>query len=148
MGIRDREICNGTTGYFGPSVERGHRLFWRFALRGHGLFQCRISAGPKIILMYCSTGSWTIFNFFWSFSYRKYGTRANLYYGAKTYFGRRFQRGRGKFLTKQIWGHIYTILYGNKQTVSGPPSERVNEWMSVWMSEWIKSNFVSVCKGS
>ena len=27
MGIRDREICNGTTGYFGPLVERGHRLF-------------------------------------------------------------------------------------------------------------------------
>ena len=27
MGIRDREICTGTTGYLGPSVERGHRLF-------------------------------------------------------------------------------------------------------------------------
>ena len=27
MGIRDREICNGTTRYFGLSVGRGHRLF-------------------------------------------------------------------------------------------------------------------------
>ena len=38
MGIRDREICNGTTGYFGPSVGRGHRLFWGLTLRGHRLF--------------------------------------------------------------------------------------------------------------
>ena len=43
--------------------------------------------------------------FFQSFSYKKYGTRANLYYGTKIYFGRRFQRGRGKFLTKRIRGH-------------------------------------------
>ena len=27
MGIRDREICNGTTHYFGLLVERGHRSF-------------------------------------------------------------------------------------------------------------------------
>ena len=27
MGIRDRENCNGTTGYFGPSAGRGHWLF-------------------------------------------------------------------------------------------------------------------------
>ena len=54
---------------------------------------------------HCGTGSWTIFNFFRSFSYQKYGTRANLYYGTKTYFGRRFQRGRQKFLTKRIRGH-------------------------------------------
>ena len=63
IGIRDREICNGTTGYFGPLVERGHRLFWGLALRGHGLFQCRISTGPKIILKYSGMGSWTIFSF-------------------------------------------------------------------------------------
>ena len=63
MGIRDREICNGTTGYFGSSVGRGHRLFWGLALRGHGLFQCRISTGPKIILKYSGMGSWTIFSF-------------------------------------------------------------------------------------
>ena len=50
MGIRDRKICNGTTGYFGPLVERGHGLFWGLALRGHGLYQYRISTGPKIIL--------------------------------------------------------------------------------------------------
>ena len=105
MGIRDREFCNGTTGYFGPLVEWGHRLFWGLALRGHGLFQCRISTGPKIILKYCGTGSWIIFSFFRSFSYKKYGTRANIYYGTKIYFGRRFQRGRGKFLTKRIRGH-------------------------------------------
>ena len=105
MGIWDREICNRTTGYFGPLVERGHRLFWGLALRGHGLFQCRISTGPKIILKYSGAGSWTIFSFSGSFSYKKYGTRANLYYGTKIYFGRRFQRGRGKFLTKRIRGH-------------------------------------------
>ena len=27
MGIQDQEICNGTTGYFGSLVERGHQLF-------------------------------------------------------------------------------------------------------------------------
>ena len=63
MGIRDREICNGTTHYFGLLVERGHRLFWGLALRGHGLFQCRIWTGPKIILKYSGMGSWTIFSF-------------------------------------------------------------------------------------
>ena len=96
MGIRDREFCNGTTGYFGPLVEWGHRLFWGLALRGHGLFQCRISTGPKIILKVCSTGPrlkysgtgpWAIFIFFRSFSY----------YETSIYFGRRFQRGRGKY---------------------------------------------------
>ena len=100
MGIRDREICNGTTHYFGLLVERGHRLFWGLALRGHGLFQYRISTGPKIIFKYSGAGSWTISSFFWSFSYKKYGTRANLYYGTNIYFGWRFQRGRGKFSTK------------------------------------------------
>ena len=102
MGIRDREIRNGTTGYFGPLVEWGHQLFWGLPLQGHGLFQCRISTGPKIILKYCGTGSWTIFCFFRCLSYKKCGNRANLYYGTKNYFGRRFQRGRGKFLTKWI----------------------------------------------
>ena len=63
MGIRDPEICNRTTGYFCPSVGRGHRLFWGLALRGHGLFQWRISTGPKIILKYSGMGSWTIFSF-------------------------------------------------------------------------------------
>ena len=63
MGIRDREIRNGTTGYFGPLVEWGHQLYWGLALRGHGLFQCRISTGPKIILKYSGMGSWTIFSF-------------------------------------------------------------------------------------
>ena len=58
MGIRDRAICNGTTGYFGLLVEQGHRLFCGLALRGHGLFQCRISTGPKIILKYSHTGPW------------------------------------------------------------------------------------------
>ena len=48
MGIRDRAICNGTACYFDPSFERGHRLFWRLALRGHGLFQCRISTGQRL----------------------------------------------------------------------------------------------------
>ena len=105
MGIRDREICNGTTHYFGFLVERGHRLFWGLALRGHGLFQYRISTGPKIIFKYSGAGSWTISSFFWSFSYKKYGTRANLYYGTNIYFGWRFQRGRGKFLTKRVRGH-------------------------------------------
>ena len=28
MGTRDREICNGTIGYFEPSVGRGHQLSW------------------------------------------------------------------------------------------------------------------------
>ena len=27
MGIRDREISNGTAGYFDPPFERGHGLF-------------------------------------------------------------------------------------------------------------------------
>ena len=27
MGIRDRENCNETTGYYGPSAGQGHRLF-------------------------------------------------------------------------------------------------------------------------
>ena len=71
MGIRDREICNGTTGYFGPSVEQGHWLFCRLALQGHSSFRCSISTGPKIILMYCCTGSWTVINFYRSFSYKK-----------------------------------------------------------------------------
>ena len=115
MGIRDREICNGTTGYFGPLVERGHQLFWGLALRGHGLFQCRISTGPKIILKYSGTGLWTIFSFVGSFLYKKYGTRADLYYGTKNYFERRFQRGRGKILTKRIRGH-HTLFCMVKST--------------------------------
>ena len=52
MGIRDREICNGTTGYFCTSAIRGHWLFWTLSIRGHQLFQCGISTGPKIILKY------------------------------------------------------------------------------------------------
>ena len=68
MGIRDRKICNGTTGYFGPSVGRGHRLFWGLTLRGHRLFQCRISTGSKIILEYSDTGPWIILRLYGSFS--------------------------------------------------------------------------------
>ena len=105
IGIRDWEICNGTTCYFGPTVGRGHRLLWRLTLRGHRLFQCRISTGSKIILKYPGTGSWTIFSFSQSFSYQKYGTRANLYYGTSIYFGWRFQRGHEKFVTRRIRGH-------------------------------------------
>ena len=62
MAIRDREICNGTTGYFYPSFERGHRLFWSFGLRGHRLFQCCFSTGSEIIFKYSDTGPWIIFN--------------------------------------------------------------------------------------
>ena len=62
MGIRDREICNGTACYFDPSFERGHRLFWSISLRGHLLFQCSFSTGPEIIFKYSDTGPWIIFN--------------------------------------------------------------------------------------
>ena len=51
MGIRDWEICNGTTGYFCTAI-RSHWLFWTLSIRGHQLFQCGISTGPKIILKY------------------------------------------------------------------------------------------------
>ena len=90
---------------FWPFSWTGPLLIWGLALRGHGLFQYRISTGPKIIFKYSGAGSWTISSFFWSFSYKKYGTRANLYYGTNIYFGWRFQRGRGKFLTKRVRGH-------------------------------------------
>ena len=56
MGIRDREICIRTTGYFGPSVGRGHRLFLGLARRGHRLFQCKNSTGSQTILEYSQTG--------------------------------------------------------------------------------------------
>ena len=104
MGIRDREICNGTTGYLGPLVERGHRLFWGLALQGQGLFQCRISKGTKVILEYSQTGPRIILRLYRSFSYQRYGARANSYYGTNNYFGWRFQRGHAEFLTKLIRG--------------------------------------------
>ena len=105
MGIRDREIRNGTTGYFGPLVEWGHLLFL-------GLAQYRISTGPKIILKYCGTGSWTIFSFSRYFSYRKYGTIANLCYGT-------MQRVRGKFLTKRTRGHtLFCMVMRGANTFS------------------------------
>ena len=55
--IREREICNGASSYFTPSLERGHRIFWRLALWDHSLFQCMILTESKIILKY---GLWTI----------------------------------------------------------------------------------------
>ena len=58
MKIGDREICNGTTRYFVPSVGRGHLLFWELTLRGHRLFWCKISTGSKIILEHSDTGHW------------------------------------------------------------------------------------------
>ena len=61
MGIWDREICNGTAGFFDPPFERGHVLFWGLAQRDHGLFQCSFSTGPKIL---------PIFQRDWWFSYR------------------------------------------------------------------------------
>ena len=68
MGIRDREICNGTIGYFGSWVGRGNRLFWGLTVWGHRLFRYRISTGSKIILEYFDTGPWIILRLYWSFS--------------------------------------------------------------------------------
>ena len=99
-------------GNTGPgNLHRDERLFlffsWTVILKfGHGLFQRRISMGPKIILEYSGMGSWIIFSLFGSFSYKNYGTRANPHYEANIYFGRRFQLGREKFVTKRIQGHI------------------------------------------
>ena len=48
--IWDQEICNGTTGYFHPSVGQGYGSFWGLALRGHRLFKCRVSTGPSSVI--------------------------------------------------------------------------------------------------
>ena len=48
MGTRGREVCNGITGYFCPSLTRVRRLSWRLSLRSHRLFQCGISTRQKM----------------------------------------------------------------------------------------------------
>ena len=49
---------------------------------------------------------------------------ANLYYGASSYFGWRFQRGHGKYLTKPIRGHTLFCMVkstGHDKFYNRPP---------------------------
>ena len=55
MGIRDREICNGTNGYFevwlygatayfSVRIQQGHRLFWSIPRRGQRYFFTKMTS--------------------------------------------------------------------------------------------------------
>ena len=48
MGIRDREICNGTTGYFGPLVERGHCLYEGWLYGATAYFSIGFQRGQRL----------------------------------------------------------------------------------------------------
>ena len=120
--IRDHEICNGTTRYFGPSVGHGHCLLWGLTLWGHCLFCCDIPTGSKIIWSILIWDNWL----YWGFTSLSYNKRTGpwqiysmgpttisdeyfnwamenfwaTWYGAIHCFVWKNQRGRSKFYNR------------------------------------------------
>ena len=107
MGIQDGEICNGTTGYFVHQfiiyLEQGYRLFWVLTLRGHYLFQSKITAGPKVILEYSHTGPCIVYQDFTSLYHnRNTGPWQILTTRSKVILWWWFQWDQGEFFTSPI----------------------------------------------
>ena len=102
------------------NLQRDHWLFWSFCWTGPPVILRVGSTGPRLISVKDFNGDYfevlryrvmDYFQFFQSFSDKKYGTRANLYYGIKIYFERSFSTGPWKIFDQADTGQ-YTILYG------------------------------------